>query len=237
MDEQIYYVEAVILETKLLKTKNGNDFVACKLVDLQNTQIEASCFDSELLDKLEDLKVYNFKIEQKGNYKNIIELQDVEDELTNKFLEQISNFQKAEPKPIVKDKPTNKLEVIPNYFSKLTKVECDVDKKGNFNYVSWAEAWTKIKLLHPDATSKVYETDEGMPFFKILKGVFVKVGVTVNNIEHICWYPVIDNQNKEIKIENIDVFILNKSLQRALAKAVALHGLGLYVFKGEDLPE
>jgi len=107
MDDKVYYVEAVILETKVLKTKNGKDFVACKLVDLQNTQIEASCFDSDLLDKLEDLKVYNFRIEEKGNYKNIVELQDVNDELTNKFLEQISNFQKAEPKPVVKDKSTD----------------------------------------------------------------------------------------------------------------------------------
>ncbi len=101
MDEKIYYVEGVIQETKELKTKTGNDFVACKILDIQNNLIEASCFDSELLDKLQDLSIFNFKIEQKGNYKNIIELQEVNDEVTNKFLENISKF--ANVKPVKKE--------------------------------------------------------------------------------------------------------------------------------------
>ena len=123
-----------------------------------------------------------------------------------------------------------------NYFKKLNSVKCKVDKKGRFNYVSWVEAWTQLKLIYPNATSKIYETAEGQPYFKVFNGVFVKVGVTINDLEHICWYPVIDFNNKEINIDKITVFELNKSLQRALAKAIALHGIGLYVFQGEDLP-
>jgi len=236
VDEKIYYVEGVIRETKELKTKTGNDFIACKILDIQNNLLEASCFDSELLDKLQDLSIFNFKIEQKGNYKNIIELQEVNDEVTNKFLENISKF--ANVKPVKKElKETIKVSGVDSYFSDLVKTPCEVEKKGQFNYVSWAEAWKLLKLKYPDATSKVYENQEGLPYFSTLKGAFVKVGVKVKDIEHICWYPVLDNQNKEVKLENLDVFILNKSLQRALAKAIALHGLGLYVFKGEDLPE
>ena len=96
-ESKMYYVEGVIQETKVLKTKNGNDFVACKIIDIQNNLIEASCFDSELLDQLQDLSTFNFKIEQKGNYKNIIELQEVDDSTTQTFLENISKFSNEQP--------------------------------------------------------------------------------------------------------------------------------------------
>lgn len=108
MDEKIYYVEGLIKETKNLKTKNGNDFKACKIIDSQNNLIEASCFDIDLLDKLEEFKVYNFKIEEKGNYKNILELQDVDQELINKFADNVEK----NPTPIKKEsKPTHDTEL------------------------------------------------------------------------------------------------------------------------------
>lgn len=97
-ESKIYYIEGVIKETKLLKTKNGNDFVACKIIDIQNNLVEASCFDSDLLDKLQDLATFNFKLEQKGNYKNILELQEVDDSTTQTFLENISKFTNEKPK-------------------------------------------------------------------------------------------------------------------------------------------
>ena len=66
---------------------------------------------------------------------------------------------------------------------------------------------------------------------------WVKTGVTVNGIEHIEYLPVMDYKNKSISIENITSFDVNKAIQRSLTKACARHGLGLYIYAGEDLPE
>jgi len=66
-------------------------------------------------------------------------------------------------------------------------------------------------------------------------GCFVKVSVTVNGVSREQVHPVLDNRNKPIKTP--DAFQINTSIQRCLAKAIALHGLGLYLFAGEDLPD
>jgi hypothetical protein len=65
----------------------------------------------------------------------------------------------------------------------------------------------------------------------------VKTGVTVNGIEHIEYLPVMDFRNKSIPLESVTSFDVNKTIQRSLTKAVARHGLGLYIYAGEDLPE
>lgn len=103
MDE-IYYVDGIIQDAKELKTKTDKDFLACKILDINGDIVEASCFDAELLDKLKDFKAYSFKIEKKGNYKNIVGLSDVNPEIENKI---IDNANKA-PKPqITHTKPQN----------------------------------------------------------------------------------------------------------------------------------
>ena len=63
------------------------------------------------------------------------------------------------------------------------------------------------------------------------------MSVSVCNLIHTTYLPVMDYANKSIKIESINTFDINKSIQRALAKAIAMHGMGLYVFRGEDIPE
>jgi hypothetical protein len=135
-----------------------------------------------------------------------------------------------------------------NTFKELSKIKCKIDKKGRFNYISWAEAWKQIKSVYPDATFKIYEKENvkdgviystGVPVFKVTDnaGAFVKVGVTINEIEYIEHYPITDHFNKAITTDRIDVMHINTAIKRALVKALAFHGLGLYVFHGEDLPE
>ena len=128
-----------------------------------------------------------------------------------------------------------------NYFIKLNCINCNehTEKKGKLTYLSWTWAWTKVKELFPDATYKVYENElvGGMPYFTDGKTCMVKVGVTINGIENIEWLPVMDFSNKSIPVENVTSFDINKANQRALTKACARHGLGLYIYAGEDLPE
>ena len=76
---------------------------------------------------------------------------------------------------------------------------------------------------------------DGMPFMSTQFGVFVEVAVTVEGITHSQIHPVLNNQNKPIDSPNS--FQINTSIQRCLVKAIALHGLGLYIYSGEDLPE
>jgi len=123
------------------------------------------------------------------------------------------------------------------YFEELNKVKCKVDQKNNLNYVSWAHAWEDLKKLHPDAEYKVFENFNGMPYFSDHTGAFVKVSVTVSQITHIVFLPVMNYHNKSVPTKELTTVEINKSIQRALAKGIAMHGLGLYVYRGEDLPE
>lgn len=124
-----------------------------------------------------------------------------------------------------------------NYFAKLLTVKADAEKKGNLSYISWANAWSELKKVFPTATYKVYENKDDMPYFVDDTGGFVKVGVTVNEVEHISYLPIMNYQNKALKKAEMNTFDINKAIQRALVKAIAYHGLGLYIYKGEDLPE
>jgi hypothetical protein len=124
-----------------------------------------------------------------------------------------------------------------NYFTTLASVDCSkhTEKKGGFTYLSWAFAVKELLTRHPDATWRVYEDANGAPFMATALGYFVKVGVTVNGIERVQVHPVLDGANRPVKEPN--PFHINTSIQRALVKAIALHGLGLYIYAGEDLPD
>ena len=122
-------------------------------------------------------------------------------------------------------------------FMKLFKTDVSeyVKKKGNFNYLSWAYAVQELKRACPTARWGVTKAEDGSPFFKTECGYFVDVWVEVDGVSLSQIHPVLDNRNQSIEKPN--AFQINTSLQRALAKAIALHGLGLYIFAGEDLPE
>lgn len=126
-----------------------------------------------------------------------------------------------------------------NYFSTLNAVNCSdkTEKKNGLTYLSWAWAWGEIKKRHPEATYTVYENRDGLNYHHDGKTAWVKTGVTVNGIEHIEYLPVMDHRNKSIALNAITSFDVNKTIQRSLTKACARHGLGLYIYAGEDLPE
>jgi len=125
-------------------------------------------------------------------------------------------------------------------FKKLSEINVNdkTDKKGKFTYLSWSFAWSELKKISPTATAKVYHDENtNMPYFASKMGVIVKVGVTVDGLEHINYLPVMDFKNKSKSVDTVDMMDINKAIQRCTTKAIALHGLGLYIYAGEDLPE
>lgn len=126
-----------------------------------------------------------------------------------------------------------------NYFSVLNAVDCSdkVEGKNGLTYLSWAWAWAELKKRYPDSTYTVYENADGWNYHTDGKTAWVKTGVTVCGIEHVEMLPVMDHRNKSIPLASITSFDVNKAIQRSLTKAVARHGLGLYIYAGEDLPE
>lgn len=128
-----------------------------------------------------------------------------------------------------------------NYFIKLNEINCNdkTEQKNGLTYLSWAYAWGEVKKLFPEATFTIYENPNlgGMPYFTDGRTCMVKTGVTINGIEHIEYLPVMDYRNASIPADKVTSFDINKAIQRSLTKAVARHGLGLYIYAGEDLPE
>ena len=126
-----------------------------------------------------------------------------------------------------------------NVFSVLNAVNCNehVEKKGKLSYLSWAWAWQMVKRHYPDASYTIYESPDGWNYFTDGKTCWVKTGVTINGLEHIEYLPIMDNSNQSIPLDAVRSVDVNKSIQRSLTKACARHGLGLYIYAGEDLPD
>mgnify|MGYP003645286126 FL=1 len=127
-----------------------------------------------------------------------------------------------------------------NVFKTLSAVDVNskTEKKGKFTYLSWSFAWAELKKVSPTATSKVYHDENtNMPYFASKAGVIVKVGITIDGLEHISYLPIMDFRNASIPSDIINMMDVNKAIQRCTVKAIALHGLGLYIYAGEDLPE
>ena len=130
-----------------------------------------------------------------------------------------------------------------NYFELLNSINVNdkTEKKNGLTYLSWAWAWGEVKKKFPDATYKIYETTNPQGYvcnyYTDGRTCWVKTGVIIQGIEHIEDLPVMDYKNKSIPLENVNSFDVNKAIQRSLTKAVARHGLGLYIYAGEDLPE
>lgn len=123
-----------------------------------------------------------------------------------------------------------------NYFQELysRNVNDHVETKGKFKYLSWTYAVAELSKLDPQASWEVMRFN-GLPFLSTECGYFVEVAVTVKGITRSQIHPVLDNNNRPIPQPN--AFQINTSIQRCLVKAIALHGLGLYIYSGEDLPE
>lgn len=135
-----------------------------------------------------------------------------------------------------------------------------VEKKNNLDYLSWAHAWAEVKKNYPDASYIIHKFNDGLPYvFDPKTGYMVFTSVTIDGITHEMWLPVMDGANKAMKdvyyeyeawawvagkktktakgVEPCTMFDINKTIMRCLAKNVAMHGLGLSLWTGEDLPD
>ena len=129
-----------------------------------------------------------------------------------------------------------------------------VEKKNGLSYLSWPYAWAEVKKKYPTATYKIHQFGEKqLPYvFDEGVGYMVFTGVTINELTHTMWLPVMDGANKamksegytydtkfrkDISVEPATMFDINKTIMRCLVKNLAMFGLGLYIYSGEDLPE
>ena len=126
-----------------------------------------------------------------------------------------------------------------NVFAVLNALNCNehTERKGNLTYLSWAWAWQMVKSHYPDASYTIYENPDGWNYFTDGRTCWVKTGVTIGGLEHIEYLPVMDARNQSIPLDSVRSVDVNKSIQRSLTKACARHGLGLYIYAGEDLPD
>ena len=149
-------------------------------------------------------------------------------------------------------------------FKQLNSININdkVKSKMNLNYLSWSYAWGELLNNYPDAFMTVYtrsvetvettvqedkenaitktttsKSTQEIPYFSDGRSCFVKVGVTVSGVEYIEYYPIMGLKNDAIRASSVTMTDVNKALQRAFVKACARHGLGLYIYAGEDLPE
>lgn len=128
-------------------------------------------------------------------------------------------------------------------FNALNGVDCSghVEKKNGMSYLPWAWAWAELKKRYPDSYYTIYEGDGGRLYHTDGRTCWVKTGVTLvdgdKKLEHIEYLPVMDVRNRSIPADAVTSTDANKAVQRSLTKACARHGLGLYVYAGEDLPE
>ena len=124
-------------------------------------------------------------------------------------------------------------------FQTLNEINVNehTEKKNGLTYLSWAWAWGTLLKHYPDATYTIYENAQGLNYHTDGRTCWVKTGVTVEGKECIEYLPVMDYRNASIPVDKVTSFDVNKAIQRSLTKAVARHGLGLYIYAGEDLPE
>jgi hypothetical protein len=122
-------------------------------------------------------------------------------------------------------------------MSELLKINVNdhTERKGNLTYLSWAWAWAEVLKIDPAARYTVHEWAD-MPVCYLRNGTaMVKVSVEIKGDIKTCLLPVMDNRNRSIA--DPDSFAVNTAIMRCLTKCIALFGLGLYIFAGEDLPE
>lgn len=120
----------------------------------------------------------------------------------------------------------------------IENVNDHVEKKNNLSYLSWAWAWAEALKADPAATFHVrtFSVNGVEQCFMNLNGTaMVWVMVTIGDRSRECFLPVMDHRNKPIS--DPDAFQINTALMRCLTKCLALFGLGLYIYAGEDLPE
>ena len=124
-------------------------------------------------------------------------------------------------------------------FTTLNAVDCKahIERKNGLSYLPWAWAWAEVKKRYPAAFYTIYEDANERIYHTDGRTCWVKTGVTIEGLELIEYLPVMDYTNKSIPAERVTSVDVNKAIQRSLTKACARHGLGLYIYAGEDLPD
>ena len=125
-------------------------------------------------------------------------------------------------------------------MSALLKINVNdhTEKKNNLTYLSWAWAWAEVLKHDPEAIWVCHtygQPGNEEPCMRIGKTAMVHVSVTIKNLRRECMLPVMDHRNKAI--QDPDAFAVNTAIMRCMTKAISMHGLGLYIYAGEDLPE
>ena len=140
------------------------------------------------------------------------------------------------------------------HFDKLYGINVNghTEEKNGLTYLSWAWAWAEIKRVYPDATYTIKKFENSLPYVYDEKvGYMVFTEVTIEGLTHEMWLPVMDGANKAMKsepytyktkygektVEAATMFDINKTIMRCLVKNLAMFGLGMYIYAGEDLPE
>lgn len=140
-------------------------------------------------------------------------------------------------------KETTKKEAPASVWATLNEVNVSehIEKRPtrgrDLSYLSWAWAWSELKRYYPNAVARVYENPEGWPYWTDGKTAWVKVSVEIEGLENIEYYPIMDNSHNSIPAEKITSWNVNCAIQRGQTKCIARHGLGMYVYAGEDLPQ
>ena len=127
---------------------------------------------------------------------------------------------------------------IPDIWSVLARINVNdhVEKKQGFSYLSWAWAWGVLMEHFPDSKFSFERFQDGSEVFRYPDGsAEVRCALTINGITRTMWLPVMDHRNNAIK--NPDARAANDAKMRCLVKAMALFGLGHYIYAGEDLPD
>ena len=119
----------------------------------------------------------------------------------------------------------------------VINVKDHIEKKNGLSYLSWVWAWSEVKKRYPDASMYVYKNADGWIYHTDGRTCWVEVGVTIEGLECKEYLPVMDFKNKSIPLNAVTSYDVNKAIQRAATKAIARHGLGLYIYAGEDLPD
>lgn len=150
-----------------------------------------------------------------------------------------------------------------SFFTELNSINVNehTEKKNNLTYLSWSWAWAEVMKKYPSATYKIRTWDEKPYLYDAKLGYLVMTSVTIDDVTHEMWLPVMDGANKSMKdspytyqvkeyenrkwtgnyidktVEAATMFDINTAIMRCLVKNIAMFGLGLYIYSGEDLPE
>ena len=142
-----------------------------------------------------------------------------------------------------------------NTFEALYPINVNdkTETKEGLTYLSWAWAWAAIKAIYPEANYNIKKFDNNLPYvYDENTGYMVFTDVTIDGLTHEMWLPVMDSHNramksepytittkygKEIRVEAATMFDINKTIMRCLVKNLAVFGLGLYIYAGQDLPD